>query len=148
MLLMDVSNTLWEVLVATYGLKQAASAYYRKFSDGMIERGYKRLGSDGCVFVKGTLGTKRYICFPIHVDDRICAYASDLDLKQFKQDLDEIGLKWNEEGADVILGMVCEYDRLNQKIALSHKGLIELVVQESGLSKANPKGVPCTPDSC
>ena len=141
-------NTLWEVLVATYGLKQAASAYYRKFSDGMIERGYKRLGSDGCVFVKGTLGTKRYICFPIHVDDKICAYASDLDLKQFKQDLDEIGLKWNEEGADVILGMVCEYDRLNQKIALSHKGLIELVVQESGLSKANPKGVPCTPDSC
>ena len=57
-------------------------------------------------------------------------------------------MKWNEEGADVILGMVCEYDRLNQKIALSHKGLIELVVEESGLSKVNLKGAPCTPDSC
>ena len=144
------SNTLWEVLVATYGLKQAASAYYRKFADGITQPkyGYRRLATDGCAFCRGTLGQHDFIIFPIHVDDKIIGYADQSSLVHLQETLTELKLQWNEEGANVILGMQVEYDRTMRKLSLSQRGLKELLVTEAGLSKEPPKSVPCTPESC
>ena len=58
----------------------------------MLQRGYKRLGSDGCFWVKGALG-KDYIAFPIHVYDKIVVYSSQKVLDQFMQDLADAGFQ-------------------------------------------------------
>ena len=81
---------MWQVLVASYDLKQAASAYYKRFVEAMMQRGYKLLGSDGCFWVKGTLG-KDYIALPIHVDDKIVVFSSQKVLDQFLKDLADAG---------------------------------------------------------
>ena len=140
-------DTIWQCLVATYGLKQAASAYYRRFAEWMIKKGYKRLGAESCCFVKGELGSNRFIVIPIHVDDKICAYASQADLDMFLADLAEGGFVAKNEGLDDVLGMSASYDRVNGVLDLSLSNMISNCLQEHDLHKCNPKSVPCTPDS-
>lgn len=140
-------DTVWQVMVASYGLKQAASAYYKRFAEAMLQRGYKRLGSDGCFWVKGALG-KDYIAFPIHVDDKIVVYSSQKVLDQFMQDLADAGFQAKVEGYDEILGIACNYNRTEGWLELSQRGMIDNTLAEFDLTKANPRGVPCTPESC
>ena len=141
------NDTIWQCLVATYGLKQAASAYYRRFAEWMISKGYKRLGAESCCFVKGDLGSDRFIVIPIHVDDKVCAYASQADLDMFLADLAEGGFVAKNEGFDDVLGMCTTYDRVKGVLDLSLSNMISNCLQEHDLHKCNPRSVPCTPDS-
>ena len=141
-------DTIWEVMVATYGLKQAASAYYRRFAEVMLSKGYRRLSTDASFFCKGELGTDRYIAFPIHVDDKLVAYASQADLDMFMSDLKEAGFIAKQEGYEEILGMHCKYDREQGVCELSQRTMILDCLKKHGLEKRVQRTSPCTPESC
>ena len=55
-----------------YGLPDSGLAYYNRYSELLIEDGYKRTRSDPCLFVRVTSEERTYVW--IHVDDTfICS---------------------------------------------------------------------------
>ena len=56
------SDTTWELLTTLYGLRQASSKYYEKFTNVLLAytdskgQSYRRSSHDPCVFTKGELG--------------------------------------------------------------------------------------------
>jgi len=76
------------IVKALYGLKTSGSRYHEKFSDTMIDMGYKRSKADADVWMKDCGDHYEYVC--VYVDDLI--YAGK-DPKKFYDILQCIGYK-------------------------------------------------------
>ena len=109
------TDTTWELLTTLYGLRQASSTYYTKFTDVLLaytdSRGqrYQRSDHDPCVFTKGKLGTDDYITFSVHVDDKFVACSNKSLADELVKVLSDGGLVANIEPMNKVLGYRVHY---------------------------------------
>ena len=91
--------------------------------------------TDPCFFMKAD------IYLVVHVDDCGIAYKSEEILESFITNLTNKGLLLTKEGAlNEYLGI--NYERHEDKIELTQKGLITKIITSVGLSKCSPNWVP------
>ena len=143
-------GTVWEILMTAYGLKQAASAYYRKFAVHMESCGWRRLAAEMCVFVKGRLGSASFALFGIWVDDKILTYASQSDLDGFVADLENGGYKFRDEGTwndSAVLGTKVVISPDKRQLSISSDAYVTLQGTKFDLMKRTPKSRPCTKET-
>ena len=122
--------TTWELLTTLYGLRQASSKYYHKFTSVLLAytdakgQKYRRSTHDPCVFTKGKLGSKDYITFSVHVDDKFVACTSTDQVDELVQVLHDGGLVANLESMSKVLGYGVKYVKYDPGIPGS--GTIEI----------------------
>ena len=116
------TRTTWELLTTLYGLRQASSTYYNKFTSVLLahtdSRGqkYRRSDHDPCVFTKGKLGSDDYITFSVHVDDKFVACSSSTLAQELVTVLADGGLVANIEPMNKVLGYRVKYEKHNPAI--------------------------------
>ena len=73
-----------------YGLKDGAHLYYIHFRQSMKKMGYKQSKIDNCLWYKGSLSTKDFICIMTHVDDCTVLASSQSLLDEFNTKISEV----------------------------------------------------------
>ena len=109
--------TTYELLTSLYGLRQAAYKYYETVTTAVLAytdpqgNTYRRSEADPCVFTKGQLeyGTRTYITFSMHIDDKFIACATLKLLEELKMVLSKASFKFTEEEMSKVLGMGMHY---------------------------------------
>lgn len=131
------THTTWELLTTLYGLRQASSTYYDKFTSVLLAhvdskgQKYRRSKHDPCVFTKGTLGTDDYITFSVHVDDKFIACSTPELADELVTVLANGGLVANLEDMNKVLGYKVKYSKYDPGIPgsgtleIDHKQYIE-----------------------
>ena len=115
-------HTTWELLTTLYGLRQASSTYYEKFSSVLLAytdskgQKYRRSEYDPCVFTKGVLGSDDYITFSVHVDDKFVACSTPEHANELVRVLGKGGLVANLEDMNRVLGYKVTYNKYDPSI--------------------------------
>ena len=110
-------NTTWLLLCSIYGLKQAAAIYYDTVRALIMNAvlpcgtnyGFKGSDNDPCFFSRGELGSPRYSCFSMHIDDKFTAFQCDQDRIEFEGIFKAAGWEYTFEPMKKVLGLSCTY---------------------------------------
>ena len=78
-------NHVYRLKKALYGLKQAPRAWYERFTQFLVDQGYKKWGTDKTLFVKDDNG--RLMIAQIYVDDIVFAGMSNKMVQHFIQQM-------------------------------------------------------------
>ena len=163
-------HTTWELLTSLYGLRQASSRYYHKFSGDVLSyedskgQKYRRNHHDPCSFTKGkyvpgvnsdgSTKCEDFITFCCHVDDKFVAASSRAQVDELVHMLKQKGYDVKLEPMELALGIGIEYVRYDPgtpgsgTITLNHNTYIKDAYNEAckhpliSASQTSPLNVP------
>ena len=119
---------------AIYGLKQAASAWYKPIHNVFVKNGFKRCGTYQCVYVKRS--QKNLVYVGLCVDDMIIGAKTSKEINQVKEVLNK-AFKIKELGkAEFNLGMEINHDRSSRILMIKKTRCIDDVVKKFGQKDA------------
>ena len=122
-----------------YGLSIAPKKWMELLHGALIEMGYTQSSFDQCLFYKDgvLIGT--------YVDDCCCAFKDKKLSEEFVSDLRKRGFELTVEGSlEEFLGIKLVRDE-SGTFNLTQQGLIDKVIQTTGLEDCNPNSVPAAP---
>ena len=131
-----VPNGVWKLKKAIYGLKQAASCWYKKLKSGLGEMGLEPLTGSPCLFVSNDS------MLASHVDDMlVCArnrgtrdrLLSDLAKRFTIHDLGDLSF---------YLGLLFDRDRATRIVTVSQERYINDILERHAMSDAIPATLP------
>ena len=137
-------HTMYSVRACLYGMPQSAARYWDKASRALLAAGFKMSDACSCTFRRGDLDSDSYCLVTLWVDDNIIAYKSESDFQHLRQALVDGGLGdyTIERSVGKLLGMEVSYDRLNNRLELSHESGIAQMVRDHDLGNDPPRSVP------
>ena len=91
-----------------YGLKQAGRTWNSELNTTIKTMGFKRLNSDGCVYIQGALETQDLIILAVYVDNILIAASNNLVMTNFKKKFCGVYTSADLGNADFHLGWVIE----------------------------------------
>ena len=122
-----------------YGLKQAPLLWYDHLKGHLKQRGFKQSAFDPCLFYEPT---KRILCL-VYIDDVIWAGPDKARIMKVLESLKD-DLEMTVEG-DVSAYLGIDFERLNNgQIKLKQYGLIDKVLNATGLQDCNPDKTPAS----
>ena len=88
---------------------------------------------------------KETIMVVLYVDDVGIAYAHESDLNKLLEGLEKRGLEFTKEGTFTdFLGIKFVKDATNNTVTLTQKGLIQRIIEATGMVDCNPNWTPAT----
>ena len=122
-----------------YGLKQAPLSWYDHLKSHLEQRGFKQSPFDPCLFYDPN---KRILCL-VYIDDVIWAGPDKARIMKVLESLKD-DLEMTVEG-DVSAYLGIDFERLsNGQIKLKQYGLIDKVLNATGLQDCNPDKTPAS----
>ena len=131
------SNTCLRLLKSLYGLSVAPRLWYQHLSEALREEGFKPCANDPCLLFKDT------IMVVLYVDDLGIAYSNQSDLEKLFANLESKSLSFTREGTFTdFLGINFTKNPTNGTLTLTQKGLIQKIVDATGMSDSNYNWTP------
>lgn len=133
----------FELLRCLYGLKQSGNKWHENINGVLLEKGFKPLDADSCVYVHKSKNDDIDCIITIHVDDILCAATSAVHkgvaklLNQHYEIKDLGELSW-------YLGMKIKYAADYSHVELSQRALALDILRMYRMEKANPHSTPST----
>jgi hypothetical protein len=132
-----VRRTCLRLVKSLYGLSVAPRLWYEHIREALLKQGLKQSATDSCFLYSSTLMVVLY------VDDLGIAYSNEKDLEKLFQDLTNLGLEFTREGTFTdFLGIKFVKDEVKNTVTLTQKGLIQKIINATGLQDCNPNHTP------
>ena len=120
-----------------YGLSVAPRLWFHHVLAAFTSQGFKQSQNDPCFLYKST------IMVVLYVDDVGIAYANSKDLETLLDNLTKKGLEFTREGTFTdFLGIKFVKDEVRNVVTLTQKGLIQKIIDATGMSDCNPNWTP------
>ena len=130
-------RTCLKLVKSLYGLSVAPRLWYEHIREALLKQGLKQSATDPCLLYSST------IMIVLYVDDLGIAYANQKDLENLLQDLTNLGLEFTREGTFTdFLGIKFVKDEVNNTVTLTQRGLIQKIINATGLQDCNPNHTP------
>jgi uncharacterized protein YuzE len=138
----DGTDRVCRLVKTLYGLKQAGHEWNKQLDAKLRKRGYKRLLSDPCAYIRWDRND--FAIITIWVNDLLLFALSDNMMDHIK---DVLHLEW--EVTDLgepskIIGI--EITHTANAISISQQKYIESILRKEGMEDANPVGMPMDPN--
>ena len=131
------SRTCLKLVKSLYGLSVAPRLWYEHIREALLKQGLKQSATDPCLLYSST------IMIVLYVDDLGIAYSNKKDLEKLFKDLTDLGLEFTREGTFTdFLGIKFVKDEVTNAITLTQKGLIQKIINATGLQDCNPNHTP------
>jgi transposase InsO family protein len=137
------ANIVCKLNKTLYGTKQAPHEWNNELSSFIESLGFKRCGSDTCVYVKKSKsgGT---IIVGIFVDDIVIAYKKK-DEREWEENKNSLMRKYKMKDvgdAEWVLGMRLTRDRKKQQIILDQQIYLDKILEQFGMTNSKPVSTP------
>jgi hypothetical protein len=130
-------STCLQLVKSLYGLSVAPRLWFEHVLEAFTDQGFKQSTLDPCFLFKDT------IMVVLYVDDVGIAYANESDLNKLLDSLEQRGLQFTKEGTFTdFLGIKFVKDATNNTVTLTQKGLIQRIIDATGMSDCNPNWTP------
>jgi len=106
-----------------YGLKDAASLFYKGFRKALNNMGFVVSKTDNCFFYKGDLRSNTFVALCIFVDDCSVFASTDLLIKEFVTELFKVYKGTQEEDLKYIIGI--EINEHQDNITLDQQNYVK-----------------------
>ncbi|KAM6575709.1 hypothetical protein CsatA_024036 [Cannabis sativa] len=124
-----------------YGLKQAPRQWYKKFDSFMVDRSYKRLAADSCVYIK-KFPNEKFVILLLYVDDMLIVGQDGKMINQLKKELSGVFDMKDLRAAKQILGMEIIRDRPSRRLWLSQENYVERILERFNMKDAKSVSSP------
>jgi transposase InsO family protein len=124
---------------AIYGLKQASAEFHDLMTKKLEEKGYQKLVSDQCVFVKKNEEDKIKSIIAIFVDDCILI-GKEQEIEEMKKDLQDSFIMKDLGELKEIIGI--QVERTASRITLNQPRYIEKALKRFGMENCYPAYSP------
>jgi len=114
---------------SVYGLKDAASLFYRNFRKTIEKLGFNVSKTDNCLFYKGDLHKDDFMVMCSFVDDLTLFASNENLIKEFVQELFKIYKGTFEEDLKYIIGI--EINELEDKVTLDQQKYLRLLLDRN-----------------
>ncbi|KAI2504402.1 hypothetical protein MHU86_10081 [Fragilaria crotonensis] len=132
-------STCLQLVKSLYGLSVAPRLWFEHVLEAFTQQGFKQSTLDPCFLFKET------IMVVLYVDDVGIAYAHESDLNKLLEGLEKRGLEFTKEGTFTdFLGIKFVKDATNNTVTLTQKGLIQRIIEATGMVDCNPNWTPAT----
>ena len=131
---------------ALYGLKQAPREWNVTINNYLTEKGFTRLSSDNCIYVRGDINKGTYTIISIYVDDIMIAGQNIKEINKIKGELKS---KWKmKDLGPVNLLLGSQVKQTSTSISLKQSYFIEDMLHkyQQYLITGKPKTVPMMPE--
>jgi hypothetical protein len=125
-----------KLLKNIYGQKQAGRVWNSFLVDKLTSLGYTSSLIDECVFFRGD------IIFMVYVDDGIFLGNEDAQLKQAIQEIQNVGLKIEDQGHPADYVGVSIKKLCKRSYEFAHRALIDAIINDVGINDSRTKPVP------
>jgi Reverse transcriptase (RNA-dependent DNA polymerase) len=133
------NSTCLQLNKSLYGLSVAPRLWFEHVLTAFLAQGFIQSVIDPCFLFKNT------IMVVLYVDDVGIAYAHESDLKTLLTKLEERGLQFTREGTFTdFLGIKFVKDPIKNTITLTQRGLIQKIIDATGMRDCNPNWTPAT----
>ena len=133
------TTTCLQLKKSLYGLSIAPRLWFEHLLEAFLAQGFKQSAIDPCLLFKNT------IMVVLYVDDVGIAYADESDLTTLLTKLEKRGLQFTEEGTFTdFLGIKFVKDPVKNTITLTQRGLIQKIIDATGMQDCNPNWTPAT----
>jgi hypothetical protein len=123
-----------------YGLSVAPKLWVDTAIEALLELGFKQSTFDKCVFFKANC------MLALYIDDLLVAAKTEGVAKKLHSDLKGLGFELTIEGSlSAYLGIGFQRDQANGTIELTQTGLIQKIIDTTGLADSNPNWTPASP---
>ena len=130
-------RTCLKLVKSLYGLSVAPRLWFEHIREALLKQGLKQSATDSCFLYSST------IMIVLYVDDLGIAYSNKKDLEKLLQDLTNLGLEFTREGTFTdFLGIKFVKDEVKNTVTLTQKGLIQKIINATGLQDCNPNHTP------
>jgi Reverse transcriptase (RNA-dependent DNA polymerase) len=130
-------STCLQLVKSLYGLSVAPRLWFEHVLEAFLQQGFKQSTLDPCFLFKET------IMVVLYVDDVGIAYAHESDLNKLLDGLEKRGLEFTREGTFTdFLGIKFVKDATNNTVTLTQKGLIQRIIDATGMADCNPNWTP------
>uniref|UniRef100_A0A803QHV9 Reverse transcriptase Ty1/copia-type domain-containing protein n=1 Tax=Cannabis sativa TaxID=3483 RepID=A0A803QHV9_CANSA len=132
------ANVVCKLKKSLYGLKQASTQWFEKFSNSMVEEGFKHSATNHSLFIKH-FGTS-FILLLLYVDDAIVVSKNLAEMQTLKTRLDSRFKLKDLGGLKYFLGL--EIARSNKGIFMSQRGYALQLLEDLGHLGCKPASTP------
>ena len=129
-------GTCFKLIKSLYGSTVAPYLWFKTVSTALLSLGFKQCEQDQCLFYKPGM------MLVLYVDDAGIAAKDPADIDKLVDDLRKKGFRLEKEGSFAeFLGI--KFERTSSKeFVLTQKGLIDKIIEATGLQNANPNNLP------
>lgn len=134
-------NSVYKLLKALYGLRQAPRAWYAKLNKSLENMGFIRCPHEHAVYVRR--GSKDVFLIGVYVDDLLVTGNSVETIEKFKQEMNEQFEMNNLGKLSYYLGI--EVKQGSDYVELKQTGYAKKILEKAGMSGCNPTKYPMDP---
>lgn len=134
-------NSVYKLLIALYGLRQAPRAWYAKLNKSLENMGFIRCPHEHAVYVRR--GSKDVLLIGVYVDDLLVTGNSVETIEKFKQEMNEQFEMNNLGKLSYYLGI--EVKQGSDYVELKQTGYAKKILEKAGMSGCNPTKYPMDP---
>jgi hypothetical protein len=128
---------------AIYGLRQSGRAWWSTLSDYLIEKGFKRLTSDSCIFRRDDDDDQfTPTIIGVYVDDLILVAKTVKTINKIKDQLNERFRMKDLNDIKYALGINITRNRLQKRVILTQKTQVEKMLKTFGMENSKPASTP------
>jgi hypothetical protein len=131
---------------ALYGLKQAPREWNSTINNYLTEKGFTRLDSDSCIYVRGDITKGTYIIISIYVDDIMIAGQNIKEINRIKG---EFNTKWKmKDMGPISLILGCQVNQTSTMITVKQSYFVKdtINIYQEYMPSGSPKTVPMSPE--
>jgi hypothetical protein len=130
-------NTCLKLNKSLYGLAVAPLLWFKTISGALIDEGFTQSQNDKCFFYK------KGFLIVLYVDDAGLAVKDPADIDTLLANLRAKGFEMTRESSfEEFLGIKFTKDDETGTITLTQKGLINKIIEATGMENCNPNWVP------
>jgi hypothetical protein len=130
-------NTCLKLKKSLYGLSVAPKLWYETLSKALLAEGFKQSKNDKCFFYK------EGFLIVLYVDDAGLAVKNPDDIDKLLNSLRAKGFEMTRESSFAeFLGIKFVKDNETGTLTLTQKGLINKIIEATGMENCNPNWVP------
>jgi hypothetical protein len=137
----EVGRTCLKLKKSLYGLAEAPRLWFLHLFDALVHKlGFTQSKLDPCLLLKPGM------MMIVFVDDCGISYKNKSEFTKLLKDLRDLGFELTEEGSFTkFLGI--KFHRTDTTITMSQQGLIDRIVETTGMNDCNPNWTPTTQES-
>jgi len=140
----DETTRLCRLIKTIYGLKQSGREWNHKLNKRLQNRGFKRLETDPCVYIRK--GKGRIEIITVWVDDLLLFTKTEAQMTNLKRELGDLFEITDLGEPNKLVGIEIDRDRKNGTLTIKQTKYIESILEKYGLKDANSVSTPLDPN--